>query len=85
MSEPLSDRAGLYVILFYRDDRVLRRVPWDLGLATAITYARDHLAVRKADRVEVHDERGRTVFGSHLPIPGLAPATEGAEHDLRRK
>jgi hypothetical protein len=52
-------------------------------LATAITYARDHLAVRRADRAEVHDEQGRTVIGAILPVPGLAQSTDGAEHETQ--
>jgi hypothetical protein len=70
--------AAIYAILFYREDRLCRQVPWELGLESAKIYARDHMAVRKADRAEVHDETGSAVFcctASEKPCPTMGTCT----------
>lgn len=52
----------VHSIIFLRGDRVLRIIAWNLGVETAKAYARDHMAIRKADRIEIRDEAGQTVF-----------------------
>ena len=51
-----------YEIVFVREERIMFRTPWESGLESAKRYASDHIAIRKADRVEVRDERDALVF-----------------------
>ena len=57
-----SGSAASYTILFIRDGRAIRQFRWESGLASAETYARNHMAIRKADRVEIRDEKGALLF-----------------------
>ncbi len=52
----------VYDIIFLREERVLSSIPWDKGLQSAKTHAKDYIAIRQADRVEVRDESGTLVF-----------------------
>lgn len=54
----------MYTIMFLLDERIQRSISWDTGLEPAMRYARDHMAIRKADRVEVWDDDGTVVFAS---------------------
>lgn len=55
----------IYTIRFVKDERILGETPWDSGLDKAKIHAKDHMAIHKADRVEVRDEDNTLVF--HYP------------------
>ena len=52
----------IYKIVFLRGDRVLFRCNWESGLDSAKRYAANHMAIRKADRIEVRNETDEVVL-----------------------
>ena len=62
VGSPMPRAGATYIIVFIQGERVLRQIRWDFGLESAKRYARDYMAIRKADRVEVRDEKDRIVF-----------------------
>jgi hypothetical protein len=59
----------IYKIVFIRGDRVLFRSNWESGLDSAKRYASIHMAIRKADRIEVRDAADEVVFRQVGPQP----------------
>lgn len=51
-----------YTILFLEHERVMASTSWDTGLEAAKQYARENLAKRAVELVEVWDESDALVF-----------------------
>jgi hypothetical protein len=57
-----------YTILFLTDEQVTSSLSWDADLEPAVHYARDHLSMKEAERVEVWDQDCAIVYRYAPPV-----------------